>query len=360
MRRNQSGTTTVEFAIIGTVVMTVLFGVIELSRALFVMNALAEVTRRGARVATVCPVSDPAGARAAVFADGDGRSTVVTGLTTGNVVIEYLNEAGSALPDPRPASATSVTSRRASNFTHQLVIPFVMPSMVMPGCDHGAARVRHPARRRGRPLLTARTREEVLMDGNFRILLVSRSREMLDELEAAVRDKAMVVPERQLVVNGHVDPLHGAKDTPDALVLHLSQNWREELAALIQRPAEQRPLLVVLGPAADMNAMRLAMQAGARDFLPVPLVQEDLHEALERIVGDLQATIQTGQTAVTAVVNSKGGAGATLLACNVAHLMSVVSQRRVAGRPRRAVRNPAALSRPVSAAWSRAGPRQPR
>jgi hypothetical protein len=133
MRRNQSGTTTVEFAIIGTVVMTVLFGVIELGRALFVMNALAEVTRRGARVATVCPVSDPAGARAAVFADGNGRSTVVTGLTTGNVVIEYLNEAGSALPDPA-ASFGDIRYVRARivNFTHQLVIPFVMPSMVMP------------------------------------------------------------------------------------------------------------------------------------------------------------------------------------------------------------------------------------
>lgn len=169
-----------------------------------------------------------------------------------------------------------------------------------------------------------------MVDGNLRILLVSRSREVLDELEAAVRSHARAVPERQLVVNGHVDPLHGVTAAPDALVLHLSHNWREELGALIQRPAEQRPALVVLGPAADMNVMRLAMQAGARDFLPVPFVPADLHEVLERIVRDLHATSQAGQAAVTAVVNAKGGSGATLLACNVAHVMSVVSQRRVA------------------------------
>ena len=168
------------------------------------------------------------------------------------------------------------------------------------------------------------------MDGNFRILLVSRSRETLEQLEAAVRDQAGVVPDCRLVVNGHVDPLHGTNAAPDALVLHLSHNWREELGALIQRPAEQRPPLIVLGPAADMNVMRLSMQAGARDFLPVPFVQGDLQEALERIVRDLQAGAQTGQGTVTAVVNSKGGSGATLLACNIAHLMSVVSQRRVA------------------------------
>lgn len=133
MKRSQAGTTTVEFAIIGSVVMTVLFGVIEVGRALFVMNALAEVTRRGARVATVCPVNDPAGARAAVFAGGDGRSAVVTGLTTGNIVIEYLDEGGSVLPDPAAAfGSIRYVRARIVGFTHQLVIPFVMPSLAMP------------------------------------------------------------------------------------------------------------------------------------------------------------------------------------------------------------------------------------
>jgi pilus assembly protein CpaE len=168
------------------------------------------------------------------------------------------------------------------------------------------------------------------MDTNFNILLVSRSREMLDQLEATLRGQAGFVLERQLIVNGHVDPLHGVNAVPDVLVLHLSQNWREELAALLQRPAEQRPTLIVLGPATDMNAMRMAMQAGARDFLPVPFVQTDLLEALEQIVRDRLSAAQNARAAVTAVVNSKGGSGATLLACNLAHLLTVVSQRRVA------------------------------
>jgi pilus assembly protein CpaE len=168
------------------------------------------------------------------------------------------------------------------------------------------------------------------MDGNFNILLVSRSREMLDQLEAALRGRAGLVLQRELVVNGHVDPLHGTKSAPDALVLHLSSNWRAELAALVERPAEHRPALVVLGPVTDMNVMRLAMQAGARDFLPVPFVRDDLLEALSRIERDRQSAVQAGQAEVTAVVNSKGGSGATLLACNVAHLLAALSQRRVA------------------------------
>lgn len=168
------------------------------------------------------------------------------------------------------------------------------------------------------------------MVDNFSILLVSRNRKVLDELTAALRGQAGLDVEPQLVVNGHVDPLQGARATPDAIVLHLSERWREELGALIQRPAEQRPPLIVLGPATDMNVMRLAMQAGARDFLPEPFVPADLLEAVARTVRDRQSAAQAGQATVTAVVNSKGGSGATLLACNLAHVMAAVSERRVA------------------------------
>ena len=48
-RRRQSGLTTVEFAIIGSLAFILVFGVIEIARALFVLNALTEATRRGAR-----------------------------------------------------------------------------------------------------------------------------------------------------------------------------------------------------------------------------------------------------------------------------------------------------------------------
>jgi Flp pilus assembly protein TadG len=133
MFRRERGTTTVEFAIIGTVLMTILFAMIEFGRALFVMNALTEVTRRAARVATVCPVNDPAGASAGVFGDGDGRSTVVNGLTTGNLTIEYLDQAGNVVADPVGGFGNIRYVRaRIVNFTHQLVIPFVMPSITMP------------------------------------------------------------------------------------------------------------------------------------------------------------------------------------------------------------------------------------
>ncbi len=78
--RWQRGTTTVEFAIIGVVMFSVLFGVIEVGRAMFVMNALGESTRRAARMAAVCPINDPAIRNVGLFnAPGDGSGNGIVG-----------------------------------------------------------------------------------------------------------------------------------------------------------------------------------------------------------------------------------------------------------------------------------------
>jgi Flp pilus assembly protein TadG len=132
MRRYQRGITTVEFAIIGVVLMVVLFAILEMGRALFVMNTLTEVTRRGARIAAVCPVTNPGyAAGVAIFAPGGGGSPVVSGLTAANVAIEYLDQDGAVVADPT-TQAVYYTRARLVNFTLNLAIPLVLPSIAMP------------------------------------------------------------------------------------------------------------------------------------------------------------------------------------------------------------------------------------
>jgi Flp pilus assembly protein TadG len=84
MTKFQKGTTTVEFAIVGSVAMLVLLTVIEFSRVLFVVNALGEGARRGARMAIVCPINDPAIAQTSIFSrsGGSNASPVIQDLTT--------------------------------------------------------------------------------------------------------------------------------------------------------------------------------------------------------------------------------------------------------------------------------------
>jgi len=135
-RSVQAGTTSVEFAIIGLVAMVVLLALLEFSRLVFELNALNEATRRGARMAVVCPVNDPAIAQVAVFnAPGSGgASRIVSGLTTANVVVEYLSDVGGVVASP---GANFLNIRyvrvRIANLQHTLLIPLKNVTFTLPG-----------------------------------------------------------------------------------------------------------------------------------------------------------------------------------------------------------------------------------
>lgn len=131
---SQAGTTTVEFAIVGVLLFVVLFAIIEFGRALYVMNALAEATRRGARMAAVCPVGDPRPASVAIFDAGGGRSSLVYGLGTGNIVVEYLDAGGATIAAPAANfSSIHYVRVRITGFSLQLAIPTLKISLPMSG-----------------------------------------------------------------------------------------------------------------------------------------------------------------------------------------------------------------------------------
>jgi pilus assembly protein CpaE len=167
------------------------------------------------------------------------------------------------------------------------------------------------------------------MDVRLNVLLVSRRKDTLDSLESMLRKYPGLRVERKLTVNGHVDPLDEVGTPPEALILHLGETSHAELDSLAARAADTRPPLIVLGSAGDTQVMRLAMQAGARDLLPLPLVEADLLAALKRIERDRRAGGPRADGTLLAFMNAKGGCGATLLACNVAHMLVCASHRRV-------------------------------
>lgn len=130
--RDQSGVTTVEFAIIAASLFMVVFAVIEFARVLYTWNTLNEVTRRGARVAVVCPVNHSAIQRVALLnGPGDaGGSAVVYGLTPEHIRVEYLDVLGGPIADPM-AEFTSIRFVRVSvvDYRHEVLIPF-MPAIL--------------------------------------------------------------------------------------------------------------------------------------------------------------------------------------------------------------------------------------
>lgn len=134
-RSRQQGVALVEFAIVGALAILMVFAVLEIARAIFVANALTEATRRGARMAAVCPINDPAIAQVATFnAPGAGNtSPIVKHLDTTDFVVEYLDRAGTVVGDPVVSfNLIRHIQVRVTNFEHELLIPFANVTFMMP------------------------------------------------------------------------------------------------------------------------------------------------------------------------------------------------------------------------------------
>ncbi|MFK8067842.1 MAG: TadE/TadG family type IV pilus assembly protein [Gammaproteobacteria bacterium] len=131
MIRHQRGTTTVEFAILGSVLFILIFGVIEIGRAFFVWNSIGEVTRRGARLAAVCPVNHGSISKVSMFnaPNGGSESAIFNGLTDSNIDLQYLDEAGNTTN-----TFTAIKSVRVgiTGYQHRLLIPFFDMSITVP------------------------------------------------------------------------------------------------------------------------------------------------------------------------------------------------------------------------------------
>jgi len=158
--KTQRGAAMVEFAMIALVFFMILFGIIEFGRLLFTYNTLVEATRRGARVAAVCPVSADGIAqvqRVTTFKNGNNTGTPLLGLATTDIKVTYfgidpsdntLQEISISDPTPDPITLNQKTNGTdfdylriqlvrveiRPSFTHTLFIPgfgntFSVPSI---------------------------------------------------------------------------------------------------------------------------------------------------------------------------------------------------------------------------------------
>ena len=126
----QRGTVVVEFALVCSIFLLLLFAIIEFARVMFIYNALAEGTRRGVRLAAVCKVTDSAVIKNAVILAGNGNSPISSVLTNDQVMVSYLNKDGVVISDPSNLSNFPLIRYvrvEISNFQHELLIPLIPP-----------------------------------------------------------------------------------------------------------------------------------------------------------------------------------------------------------------------------------------
>lgn len=123
-RKNERGSTLVEFAIGVTVFVTAMFAVMEFGRALWVHNALTDAARRGARYATLHAQTDAASVKNVVVygnPQGTGEPMLVN-LNTEIVNVDYDNF---SLND-------GTVSVSIDEYQFQFVIPIFGATITMP------------------------------------------------------------------------------------------------------------------------------------------------------------------------------------------------------------------------------------
>lgn len=114
----QAGATAVEFAIVVTLFLLLLVGMMEMGRVLFYWNSAAEATRLGARMAAVCDLND-----SAVKAR---MQNILSMLSASNISIAYLP---GGCDD---STCRTVTVSIASGATVATYLPFVAPVLTLP------------------------------------------------------------------------------------------------------------------------------------------------------------------------------------------------------------------------------------
>ncbi|MFO7593367.1 MAG: AAA family ATPase [Pseudomonadota bacterium] len=167
------------------------------------------------------------------------------------------------------------------------------------------------------------------MKARMKVLLAGRNADELQEVENALKGQVNLSLSKRHITNGHSDPLYNLTEYPDMLVFCTTVAWEDELRSLGENPLSARPPTVVIGKT-DTGVMRMAMQVGARDYFSLPLPQQEIIDSLNRIEYELRAEREddADSSKVLAVINAKGGSGASTLSATLAHgLAGRIGQR---------------------------------
>lgn len=138
--KSMRGAFVVEFAIVGLLLFVLLFGVIEMGRLFFTVNALNEAVRRGARLAAVCDINDVHILHRAMFntAGDASESKLIRNLKISQLTLDYFDEDGLRVASPNNLTSPSgfrairFVQLRVEGFNFRLLIPTLTRTITLP------------------------------------------------------------------------------------------------------------------------------------------------------------------------------------------------------------------------------------
>ena len=107
------------------------------------------------------------------------------------------------------------------------------------------------------------------------------------------------------------------RSAPDLILLGLDEDHDTSMAA-IAAIKERSATVILCGPSERSDLIIQAMQLGVREYVPLPLDVPDLSRVIERFAASRPTQTSHRGGAIIAVVGSKGGVGATFVACQLA------------------------------------------
>lgn len=119
----QRGAAVVEFALVAMIFFVLLLGIFEFGRVMFTWNSAVEATRRGARLAVVCDLSD-----AQIKAQ---MRSIVGVIADGDIDITYLP--GGCDANSCESVTVSILPGAQTADAYQYVIPFLNSAWKIPG-----------------------------------------------------------------------------------------------------------------------------------------------------------------------------------------------------------------------------------
>ena len=120
-RFSQRGVAAVEFALVAALLITLLIGIMEMSRVLFYWNTATEATRLGARLAVVCDQD--------AVAIKQKMQAVLGILNSGNITVQYIDKDGNSCdPDSCRSVTVSITGLTVSTLIPLVPLNIQMPS----------------------------------------------------------------------------------------------------------------------------------------------------------------------------------------------------------------------------------------
>ena len=122
-----------------------------------------------------------------------------------------------------------------------------------------------------------------------------------------------------------------AQNDNTILIIDLSQEKSQKLDLITRIQANfPNTKVLALSDNPSVNLIIDIMRAGAKEFLPIPIIKNEFTEAVNKLISNNNSTIEKSNCKIITVYSNKGGIGKTSLATNLALELAKITKENVA------------------------------